>query len=283
MIRRIAIAGAACFAALATPAASQDTLETREFAEAMVDRLQDAVPEGSFELEPGEPLQINVANTPRFEVGTVNLHRIYGFCLEAPRKECDRQISNLVQMVMEEERAPGPENLRIIVRDAEYWGYIVETIPTEDLPQHQKIGEDLYAILAVDYPRTIAVGVSGVMDDIGVTADAAWERAAENTRDAIPQLPNGSTLADNWSAFEGTEYISSVMFDVNAWAPIAEAAGPDLFITVTSDQFVLAGILPAGDQFDELKQAVLEDCNAAARCISPHVYRYRDGMWVIAD
>ena len=35
--------------------------------------------------------------------------------------------------------------------------------------------------------------------------------------------------------------------------------------------------------FDKLVKAVQEDCDAAERCISPHVYRFRDGKWAVAD
>ena len=63
---------------------------------------------------------------------------------------------------------------------------------------------------------------------------------------------------------------------------LADEVGPDLFITVATDQIVIVGLVPDGKPLDDLAEAVRADCAAAARCISPHVFRFRGGKWIIA-
>jgi hypothetical protein len=46
---------------------------------------------------------------------------------------------------------------------------------------------------------------------------------------------------------------------------------------------VIAGILPDGGKLTGLKRMVSEDCEKEERCVSPNVYRYREGRWAIAD
>lgn len=279
MIRTALIAALVSFAA---PAAAQNDAAAREFAEQAIAQMQEAMPDANFEMEPGEPLQINVANTPHFEEGAINLHRVYGFCQEADKKACMGELRGLISLAMQEKPQSGADNLRIIVRDAAYWGYVVETLPGEALPQHRQIGEDLYAILAIDSPTSIAIASPSTIAEIGLEPEAAWELAAEQTRAAIPPLPDPAAMEEQLFAYEGEEYMASILFDIEAWAAIAETAGPDLMITAVSEQFVITGLIP-DENLDGMKEAVLADCNSAPRCISPHVYRFRGGMWVIAD
>ena len=282
-IQQLAAGLALCIAAFAQPAFAQDDEDARAFAERAIARMQEALPDGRFEMEPGDPLQINVENTPRFDEGVVNLHRVYGYCLSATADECKAELSGLIEMVQEEPPVSGPENLRILVRDAYYMQQILQMLPEEAVPQHRQIGEDLFAILAIDSPETIALAAPEAIADFGLSTDAAWELAEEQTRGAIPPLPNAAMLEEEWHAYEGTEYMASMLFDTAAWSEIAREAGPEMMVTATSDQFVIVGKIGGGEQLEGLKEAAAQDCAAAPRCMSPNVYRFRDGQWVIAE
>ena len=55
------------------------------------------------------------------------------------------------------------------------------------------------------------------------------------------------------------------------------------FATATSDSSVWVGVMPDGPRFEELKRVVRSECEAWTECVSPNVYRFRDGRWVIAE
>ena len=69
----------------------------------------------------------------------------------------------------------------------------------------------------------------------------------------------------------------------SSWRGIAAEAGPDLFVTAVSDHFVFVGSMPDGARLEAFKQTVREDCAAQQRCVSPNIYCFRDGRWMIAD
>ena len=112
---------------------------------------------------------------------------------------------------------------------------------------------------------------------------AAWQTATGQTRAILPALPDGKGLANEAAIFADGEYLASLLADTEAWRGIASDSGPDLFVAAISDYFVIAGIIPDGRQLRALKQNISEDCSKQERCVSPNVYRFRDGRWVIAD
>ena len=266
---------------MAWPAQSQDDAEARAFAKAAIEQLQAAMPDGTFEQEPGEPLQINVADTPRFEEGAINLHRIYGFCQTATEEDCQSQLTRLVAMLQEEAETSGPENLRIIVRDAEYWQNVTEVLDGEPLPQHRRIGDDLYAILAIDSPNAIAIAAPDTLAEFGLTAEEAWEQAARQTSEMLAELPTREALLEQPAAFVAEEYMASMLFDTEAWTIAAAMFGPDLAVAAPNEQVAVVAIL-ADDALEPLREFARDQCASAARCISPNVYRFRDDKWVIA-
>ena len=68
---------------------------------------------------------------------------------------------------------------------------------------------------------------------------------------------------------------------VAAIREIADEIGPDLVAAAPTEQFALFTTL-SDDELDPFAELVREDCAMSARCISPNVYRFRDGQWVIA-
>ena len=83
------------------------------------------------------------------------------------------------------------------------------------------------------------------------------------------------------SAWRGFDYTASLLLDRKAWAGLAKAISDDLFVTVVSDDFLFAGIRPDGHDMDTFRPVVIKDCAAQSHCISPHIYRIRDGRWTI--
>src|SRR5690606_9417433 len=103
------------------------------------------------------------------------------------------------------------------------------------------------------------------------------------TKEILPPLPSSKQLRESAIAYEDEEYLTSLLVDLSAWEEIAREVGPDMFITAVSDQFVLVATMPAGKNLEDFRRTVADDCAAQERCISPDIYRFREGKWVVAD
>ncbi|MBA4748251.1 MAG: hypothetical protein H2056_06020 [Sphingopyxis sp.] len=260
------------------------TADEQSFRAEMLERLKLAQPDATFTAG-DEPLVIKVSGGS-WEEAVINLHRIHGYCQNASTPDCEAVKAEFVQRTMTRPDKPTPETLRVIVRDQEYMDYI------EQLEEQAKeaglqairrpLGGGLYAILVNDAPTTLALAGTKALTEMNLDEAAAWDRGWRQTQAILPEIRAPSDLREEPMAFEGEEYFASLLADIGAWQKIAEVAGPDLFVTAVSDQFVFAGVMPDGPRLDDLKKTVEEDCLAAPRCISPHIYRFRKGQWVIA-
>ena len=276
---RIVIAGLAIVLAYPCEAATGE----RAFAARMLKELQAAAPDKEMRIGVDDPLTIEVKQDGEWGEASINLHRLEAYCASATAEDCDAVAADFARRITADLPEFAAADLRVIVRDEVYLDYILETLPADTTPPHRQIGEDLFAILAFDSPEAIALAPPGELSDLGLDDDAAWELASAQTRVILPSLPDGADLARSAVAFEDYEYLPSLLTDIEAWRDIAAEAGPDLFVTAVSDHFVFVGVLPDGPDLERLKRTVREDCAAQERCISPNVYRFRDGRWVIAN
>ncbi|PKP86788.1 MAG: hypothetical protein CVT78_11050 [Alphaproteobacteria bacterium HGW-Alphaproteobacteria-17] len=219
-----------------------------------------------------------------WEEATINLHRIYLFCQTATEADCDTIKSEFVGKIGAKPQTLDVASLRIIVRDEEYVDYArkLGTKPDERQAIYRPIGEDLFALLASDGPETIALVGDKGLAELGLSESDAWDRAWRQTRSVLPTIPEPAKFREQAMAFESKEYLASITADLPAWQKVSDAVGPDLFMTVVSDQFVFVGPMPNGPNLEAFRTTVEEDCRAQPRCVSPNIYRFRDGQWVIA-
>ena len=279
MIRHLA-AGIAL--SLASPVLAAD--DEREFGQAMLEKLQAAMPDTELRVDPGDPLAIQLKLEGEWDKGVINTHRIHGYCQAASREDCNAAIEEFAANIAIEPPEPTAADLRLIVRDREYLDYLLDAGPEEQhRPLFRPIGEDLFAIVAFDSPKAISLALGWQLADLGIDEEAAWQLAAAQTKAVLPPLPSGASLAENAVAFQEYEFLPSLLADTEAWRGIAAEAGPDLFVTAVSDYFVFVGLIPDGPRLEDFRQTVREDCAAQERCISPNIYRFRGGRWVIAD
>ena len=263
---------------LSAPVAAAGAPDERAFTAEMLRRLRAALPTASIEAAPDEPLTLR-SKTKDGEDAQYNLHRIYGFCVQAEPADCDAVKAEYVQKLAVIPPKPTAASLRIIVRDREY----VDYVRTQNTGAFVKpIGDDLFTLLASDSPDQIAVVGESMLKELALSPAEAWDRARVQTRKALPALPAPEQLASSAVAYEGEEYQGSLLADLEGWARISASVGPDLFVTVVSDQFVMAAKMPDGAGLDAFRQTVAEDCAAQPRCISPNIYRFRNGRWAIA-
>ncbi|MCL9999134.1 MAG: hypothetical protein NBV68_07105 [Erythrobacter sp.] len=273
----------AALLAAGTPALAQNGPEARAFAADALPKIRAAFPDAEVAQEPGEPLQINITRKSETEPATINLHRVFGFCQNVDKDACEAELTGLIGILAKSPKAPEREaaNLRVIVRDGQYWNYVLGT-GLDPLPPHRRIGDDLFAILAFDSPEAIALAPADRIAELGLSPENAWLFAERQTARIIPGLPEEGAKLDGLTVFQGEEYTGSMMAYAAQWEALAAANGPDLAVIANSDQFVVAAVVPDGAELEKYRGLAEEQCKLASRCISPNVYRWREGKWVIA-
>lgn len=215
----------------------------------------------------------------------INFGRIWQYCQSVPASDCETSKAHFVDATAKMPPPARREDLRLIVRDQVYVDYI-GTMGTPDKPflvTKRQIGDDLYAILAVDGPETIALASPDTLKELGLSEAEAWDAADRQTRAKLPSLPAAEALLKQPTAFADGEYLGSLLTQRDSFEKIAAVVGPDLFATVVSDSFVFVATMPDGPQLEGFAESVRKDCAAQQRCISPHIYRFRNGQWRIAE
>ena len=258
--------------------------DAHDFASAMLPGLRRAMPGAVLGLDSRDALRVTIAIDGRRR-GEVSLHRIYDYCLKAKPKDCADIRSDFIAKAARLPPRPTLAGLRLVVRNRDYVEGLNRTM-ADGAPGWRSvtkpIGEDLFAVLAAETPdATIMVG-NEQLAALGLTAADAWRRAAAQTGAVLPPLPKPEQLAVSPVAFQDYGHLASLLIDLPAWRDIARAVGPELFVTAVSDQFVFVAKMPDGPKLNAFRRTVSADCAAQQRCITPYVYRFRDGRWVIA-
>ncbi|WP_374530804.1 hypothetical protein, partial [Novosphingobium sp.] len=239
-------------------------------------------PTATFRSSRKDPLVLEVSGA-QWSNAQLYLHRVYAYCETASAADCEAAKQRMIAAVSSPPPVAQPRNLRVIVRGEDYIAYAQAKAAKEKQPWFfvRKIGDDLYEALALDGPNVIGLASAADLRDMKLKPDEAWAIARRQTRAILPPMPEAGYYLMDTVTFEGPEYMSAVLADTDYWQKLRDLIGPDLFITVTTDQFVLASLLAAGPSMDRFAEAVAEDCKRAERCISPHIYRFENGMWVI--
>jgi hypothetical protein len=278
MIRQ-AIAGIA----LMTSANGHAAASERDFAAAMRERLRAAAPGIETRISASDPLVIEMKHEGQWGSARINLHRLHAFCAEAAAEDCEAVLANFVRRTTAPRPEPAVPALRVIVRNQLWLDRVLETQPADARPLYRQIGDDLFALLAFAFPDGVAIAIPEQLRALGLEDERAWRVAGEQTRAVLPDLPLEVDLAQCPVSFQEYDFLPSLLADADAWPALAEKAGPDLFAAAISDFSVWIGVMPDGPRFDGFKQAVRAECAEWERCISPNVYRFRDGRWVIAE
>lgn len=248
----------------------------------MIEQFRKAYP--AIEFSPGpEDLQVKTKGGD-WDDGVINLHRVFLFCRNASVDDCATVKAEFVGKIAQKPPALTTASLRIIVRDRGYIDYVeeLEASSGQRMAVRRQIGEDLFALLASDSANTIAMVGDKGLSELGLSEGDAWQQAWRQTQAILPAIPEPEKFRSQAMAFESEEYLASLTADLEAWEKVAAVAGPDLMMTVVSDQFVFVGPMENGAKLAAFRKSVEEDCAAQQRCVSPNVYRFRDGRWAIA-
>ncbi|MFM5908655.1 MAG: hypothetical protein ACKOPO_13895 [Novosphingobium sp.] len=272
---------------LAVPARAAAPKQDAFVAE-MIGRVGKALPGRTVTPDAMDALKLTIAKRGDEEELTIYLDRVWRYCQQARTAECRDMQAEFIANMAAPRPKPTARSLRFIVRDAAYvasiramgaqgarWGE--QTIFT------RPIGDDLHMVLASDSKDTVAIVSSAMLKEIGLSEDDAWLIAVPQTRSILPRLADASALTRQWHAYQGQAYLGSIMGLTDDWNELAVQMGPDMFATAVSDQLFVAGKVESGEPLAKLLRGAENDCKAAQRCISPHVFRFREGRWVIAQ
>lgn len=274
-IRRGAVLIGACGALLYGTACSAQASDEQRFVAEAVKQIRQRIP-GVTVVQQEDPLSVLLKGSDRVE-STLNFQRLYGYCRQASADDCAAAQSELIDKVVRNPAppAPTPASLRIAVRDAQYLRHVPEVVA-------EPIGEDLFAVLVSHAPDSVATVPPESLASLKLNRKQAWARAWRQTRAKLPALPDAASLAQEPVLFSEQAYLASLLADTAAWRIIADAAGPNLFVIVVADDMILIALAPDGPWLERFKRKVRKDCASELRCLSPNLYRFRDGRWVVS-
>jgi hypothetical protein len=275
---------AAALALVAVSTACSARADETSFSQDMLERARKVFPGADLLLKTDEPLVIQIRKGSVRDEGVINLHRIWSYCQNVSPADCE---ASKVEFLSKISFIPPPahaDTLRLIVRDREYYEYIRDqpAVNGDRLGVGRPIGGGLYALLASDSKDALAMVGDKALKEMGLTEQQAWDVAFRQTKAKLPALPPPAKLKKAGYAYQDSEYLGSLLADLPAWERISREVGPNLFVTVVSDQMVFVGTMPPGPGLESFKQTVAEDCKQQQRCISPYIYRFYQGEWKIA-
>lgn len=248
--------------------------------------LKTALPGREMRRDAADPLKFIVLKKGKEGEFTLYLDRIWRFCQQASEDECKASRADFIAKTLAPRDKPTARALRYVVRGKDYVAAIEDMGKKrkgEKLAFARPIGGDLFMVLVVDSKDSVSVVGSATLKELGLSEDDAWLIAQPQTRSLLPKVPDAAAVAKQWTGYQGPQYMGSMLGLTEDWEWLAEKAGPNLFVTAATDQLVIVGIAPPGPDFDKLVKAVKEDCDAAERCVSPFVYRFRGGKWAVAQ
>lgn len=249
-------------------------------------RLEQALPGREVRRDTVDPLKLTVLKKGKESEFTIYFDRIWRYCQQASVEDCTAARADFIAKTLAPRDRPTARSLRYVVRGKDYVSAIEEMGRKkrgEKLAYVRPIGGDLFKVLVADSKDSVSMIGSAALKDLGLSEEDAWRIAEPQTRSLLPKVPDAAAVAKQWTGFQGPQYMGSMLGLTEDWAWLAEKAGPNLFVTAATDQLVIVGLSPPGPDFEKLIKAVKEDCDAAERCISPHVYRFREGKWAVAD
>lgn len=259
-------------------AGGQAATGEREFAEQMIERMRAAGSTLDLRISERDPLVIEMTHEGAEESDDFDLHTFYAICAEASAEYCDRFLDSMVSAATTIPPELTAESLRVVVRQRDYFDRLAARQPLT-----RQIGDDLFALLAFTSADLIVFANRDDLRSLGLDTAAAWRLAGEQTRAELPDLPVDVDLAEHVIGYQDYDMLPSLLADTEGWRGVARKAGPALFATATSDVSVWVGVMPDGPRFEELKRVVRSECEASIECVSPNVYRFRGGRWVVAD
>ncbi len=227
------------------------------------------------------PLTLGIEGTEL----VISLDRVWGVCSATPTT-CEQSgeefVHSVAQVISGKQTPVTADALRVVVRDADYLEQIAQGA-AEKGPVTRRVAGDLSLLVVIDGESATRILRADELKGLGMTADAAVERALANTRADLGQL-EPFTLQPGTIALvrSHTYYGTSVLAMFDLWAPAAKAVHGDLLVAVPGIEGLLIGDSAAPNALTRMSNAASQLYSQSQRAISTEVYRFTGTGWEVA-
>lgn len=213
----------------------------------------------------------------------INLDRVWQVCGTSP-DECeasaDEFVAGVAQVISGQTDAATPEALRVVVRDR---SYLEEAFGAAGRLVSRPIAGDLRLLVVVDGEKATRSLRLDELEGMGLTVDAAFERALANTRTELGEPKPFRIKPGTMAMLQATTYYETSLFALHdLWAPAARAVKGDLLVAVPGVELILFADSTAPDALKRLSEDAAKMSARSQRPISTEVYRFTEAGWEVA-
>jgi hypothetical protein len=231
------------------------------------------------------PLSLSISRNGKVS-STVNLDRVALFCDANSKSDCEEMKARFVAASIDVDSNPTitKSNLRLVVRSSDYvkeTSLIFGAEPNK-IPMSAELTEGISLLLLADFPRTARAINPDDLQTLNLKRDEAWAIGRKQMVEHLPAIPTRNALLSGLVAITDVDYAASIML-ADGWDDLSASVGPELFLAVPDDNFVLVGIESNPTRVSKLKELIRDHFGRAQRGISPLVYRRVTGKWVPID
>jgi hypothetical protein len=132
-----------------------------------------------------------------------------------------------------------------------------------------------------DYGTTLSAVVVADLPSLSLERAAAWRIARDQVLARYPRFDREVSLVDGRDRLEGRA-VSSMLLDSDAWDRLTVKYG-ELLVAVPHEGLLLIRRAGSAADLADMRAEVRREMEAAPRPISPMIYRYSKGRWLVAN
>jgi hypothetical protein len=193
-------------------------------------------------------------------------------------------VASVVDIVNETPAPLTRAQLRVAVRSTDFCDHLA-TLEAERPGQRPLTrpgpAAGLCTVLMADYPNRMRTVPGEDLPALELDAAAAWALAERQTLAALPAPESLEGLDRSLVVVTDMDYVPSLILAGEGWR--RAAAGGELLLAVPTDGFAVVARRANVPDLAQFRAAVRENFETGERGISPHIYRWTAGGWVVAE
>jgi hypothetical protein len=182
---------------------------------------------------------------------------------------------------MENTATPGPESLMPVLRHRDYLANFERPDGTRDEPPYRVLAGDIIVMLAFDSPASIQLASGEAFGDLGLSEEAAFERATENLRSFARDLGWETDGTLRAAILDGNYESSVLLLDEVIDGLEADMGGPLAFAAPLRSLLVVTRADRPKD-LDGLR-ALIDAVGQDPYAVSNEVLVRREGRWEVLE